>query len=95
VPSTERSVHLSVVTPEAGSRIWRNPESPQAADQLVLRAKTTPHVPQVVWFVDGSPFALTDPDRPVSWPLSPGEHRFQVGLPLRPERSRSVLLVVQ
>ncbi len=89
------SVRLSVVTPEAGSRIWRNPESPEAAAQLVLRAKTTPHVPQIVWYVDGSPFALTDPDRPVTWPLSPGEHRFQIGLPLRPDRSRPVLLVVR
>jgi penicillin-binding protein 1C len=89
------SVRLSVVTLEAGSRIWRNPESPEAADQLVLRAKTTPHVPQVVWYVDGSPFALTDPDRPVTWKLSPGEHRFQIGLPLRSERSRPVLLVVR
>jgi penicillin-binding protein 1C len=88
-------VRLSVVTPEAGSRIWRNPESPEMADQLVLRARTTPHVPQIVWYVDGAPFALTDPDRPVTWPLSEGEHRFQIGLPLRTERSRPVLLVVR
>jgi penicillin-binding protein 1C len=45
--------------------------------------------------VDGSPFALADPDRPVAWPLSPGQHRFQIGLPLQPERSRPALLVVR
>jgi penicillin-binding protein 1C len=60
-----------------------------------LRAKTSPRVPRVVWYVDGEPFALTDPDQPVTWPLSVGEHRFQIGLPLRPERSRPVLLVVR
>ena len=54
-----------------------------------------PHVPQVVWYVDGTPFALTDPDQPVTWPMRVGEHRFQIGLPLRPERSRAVRLLVQ
>jgi len=94
-PTAEAAVRLSVVTPEAGSRIWRNPEIPAAADRLVLRAKTAPHVPQVVWYVDGTPFALTDPDMPVTWPLRVGEHHFQIGLPLRSERSRPVRLVVE
>jgi penicillin-binding protein 1C len=93
-PPTDASVRLSVVTPEADSRVWRNPESPVAADRLVLRARTTPHVPQIVWYVDGEPFALSDPDAPVTWPMRSGEHRFQIGLPLRPERSRPVKLVV-
>jgi penicillin-binding protein 1C len=91
----DASVRLSVVTPEGGSRIWRNPESPPAADRLVLRAKTIPHVPQIVWFVDGEPFALSDPDAPVTWKLHVGLHHFQIGLPLRPERSRPVSLVVE
>jgi penicillin-binding protein 1C len=95
VPPADAPIRLSVVTPEAGSRIWRNPESPDAADRLLLRAKTSPHVPRVVWYVDGEPFALADPDQPVTWPLTTGEHRFQIGLPLRPERSRPVLLVVR
>jgi penicillin-binding protein 1C len=94
-PVADAAVALSVVTPEAGSRVWRNPESPPAANQLVLRAKTTPHVPQIVWYVDGAPFALTDPDVPVTWPLVTGEHRFAIGLPLRPELSRPVRLEVQ
>jgi penicillin-binding protein 1C len=97
-PSTsagDAAIQLSVVTPEEGTRVWRNPESPPAADRLILRARTAPHVPQIVWYVDGAPFALTDPDQPVDWPMRPGEHRFQIGLPLRPERSRAVRLLVQ
>ena len=93
--AADAPVRLAVVTPEEGTRVWRNPESPLAADRLVLRAQTTPHVPQIVWYVDGAPFALTDPDTPVPWPLRAGEHRFQIGLPLRAERSRAVKLVVQ
>jgi penicillin-binding protein 1C len=95
MPPADTPVRLSVVTPEPGSRIWRNPESPAAADQILLRAKTSPRVAQVVWYVDGEPFAVADPDQPVTWPLIAGEHRFQIGLPLRPERSRPVLLVVR
>jgi penicillin-binding protein 1C len=91
----DQAIRLSVVTPEAGTRLWRNPESPAAANRLLLRAKATPEVPQIVWFVDGVPFALSRPDEPVAWPLRTGEHRFQIGLPLRPERSRPVSLLVQ
>lgn len=94
-PQLDATVRLSVVLPEPDSRVWRNPESPAAADRLLLRAKTAPHVPQIVWYVDGAAFALTDPDMPVMWPLRVGEHRFQIGLPLRPERSRPVRLVVE
>jgi penicillin-binding protein 1C len=91
----DATVRLSVTTPAAGLRVWRNPESPPAANRLLLRAKTTPHVPQIVWYVDGTPFAVTDPEAPVSWPMQTGEHRFQIGLPLRPERSVPVSMMVQ
>ncbi|HVY16004.1 MAG TPA: transglycosylase domain-containing protein [Rhodopila sp.] len=91
----DQPVRLSIVTPEAGTRVWRNPESPAEANRLLLRAKTSPRVPQIVWYVDGSPFALTDPGTPVAWPMQTGKHKFQIGLPLRPERSVPVVLTVQ
>ena len=94
-PAADPAIRLSVVTPEAGTHVWLNPESPPNVNRLVLRARTTPHVPQVVWYVDGAPFAVTDPDQPVTWPMQSGEHRFQIGLPFRPERSRSVRLLVR
>ena len=93
--AADPEIKLSVVTPEAGTSVWLNPESPPAANRLLLRAKAIPHVPQVVWYVDGAPFAVTDPDQPVGWPLQDGEHRFQIGLPYRPERSRPVRLLVR
>ncbi|MFL5281942.1 MAG: hypothetical protein ACJ8AW_13375 [Rhodopila sp.] len=88
------AVQLSIVTPAGGTRIWRNPESPPAANGPALRAMTPPHVPQVVWYVDGEPFALGDPDVTVIWPLRPGKHRFQIGLPLQSERSRTVHITI-
>ncbi len=89
------TVQLAIALPQTDSRIWRNPESPPATNRLVLQARTRPVVPQIVWYVDGTPFALGDPAQPISWPMQPGEHRFQIGLPLRPERSRPVRVVVE
>jgi penicillin-binding protein 1C len=94
-PPAEPVIRLSIAAPAADSHIWRNPESPPAANRLILTAHAVPHVRQVVWYVDDAPFALADPDEHVAWQLTPGEHRFQIGLPLRPERSRAVRVVVE
>jgi penicillin-binding protein 1C len=88
-------IRLSITAPEHNSRIWRNPEVPPALNRLALKVVVEPHVPQVVWYVDGAPFALTDPDKPVLWPIQPGTHRFQVRLPLRDGISRPVRVVVE
>ena len=93
-PAAE-AVRLAIALPRTDSRIWRNPDSPPEANLLVLRARTQPKVAQIVWYVDGTAFALGDPTAPVAWPMQPGEHRFQIGLPLRPERSRPVRVVVE
>jgi penicillin-binding protein 1C len=95
LPPAAPAIQLSIAAPAANSHIWRNPESPPIANRLILTAKTEPHVRQVVWYVDDAPFALGDPDEHVAWPMTPGEHRFQIGLPLRPERSRPVRVVVE
>jgi penicillin-binding protein 1C len=95
VPSGDGPIRLSIVAPEHNSRIWRNPEAPPGLNRLALKVVVEPHVPQVVWYVDGEPFALTDPDKPVLWPIRPGTHRFQVHLPLRDGFSRPVRVVIE
>lgn len=93
--TTEVPLRLSIVAPEHNSRLWRNPEAPPALNRLALKVTVTPPVPQVVWYVNGTPFAVADPATPVLWPLQPGAHRFQVRVPLRAEVSRSVRVVVE
>ena len=88
-------VRLSISTPEEESRIWRNPEVPAGLQKLALKAVVEPRVPEVVWYVDGRPFAVTDPDVPVFWPVQPGLHRFQLRLPGRPETSRTIKVVIE
>lgn len=93
--ASDPKIHLAISTPARNSQIWRNPEQPAALDRLPLKADVHPHVPQIVWYVDGQPFAVTDPDRPVFWPIQSGEHRFQIRLPYRDETSATVPVYVQ
>ncbi|SED73919.1 penicillin-binding protein 1C [Rhizobiales bacterium GAS188] len=92
--ATDGAVQLSVSAPENNSHIWRNPDAPAALNRIALKAVVDPPVPQIVWYVDGEPFAITDPDKPVYWPVLPGAHRFQIRLPLRSGASRLVHVVV-
>ncbi|MDE2362969.1 MAG: transglycosylase domain-containing protein [Hyphomicrobiales bacterium] len=95
-PSREADdVRLVVSTPENNSRIWSNPEQPANLNRLVLKARVEPRVEQIVWYVDGEPFAITDPDKPVYWPMRQGSHRFQARLPLQAAKSRPVRVTIE
>ncbi len=88
-------VRLIVSTPENNSRIWSNPEQPASLNRLTLKARVEPRVEQIVWYVDGEPFAITDPDRAVYWPMRPGAHRIQARLPLRAGASKAVHVTIE
>ena len=65
---------------------------------LYPSAPTAPverHVAPLVRYVDGEPFAVTDPDKPVLWPIKPGAHRFQLRLPAQDAPSAAVHVVVE
>ncbi|WPP05671.1 transglycosylase domain-containing protein [Methylocella tundrae] len=93
-PMGEES-RLSIVSPENNSRIWRNPDAPAALSRIALKAVVEPRSAEVVWYVDGEPFATADPDKPVFWPLQKGAHQFQLRLPLQPGRSKTVRITVE
>ena len=95
VPVPPVTPHLSIVQPDPDTHVWRNPEAPPALNRLVLRATTEPPVPQIVWLVDGKPFATAAPDAPLLWPMTPGRHKFQVRMPLQGEVSRPIAVVVE
>lgn len=88
-------VRLYVAAPENNSRIWINPETPPHLNRMALKATVEPRVPQVMWVVDGEPFALADPDDTVWWPMHKGVHRIQLRLPLRDGASRTIRVVVE
>jgi penicillin-binding protein 1C len=95
VPASPGAVRLSIAAPADNSHFWRNPETPPALDRLALKAVVEPHVPQVVWYVDDEPFAISDPDVPVLWPIRPGAHRFEIRLPQKDGRSATARVVVE
>jgi penicillin-binding protein 1C len=86
---------LSIVSPAPNTRVWRNPEVPATMDRLALRARVSPKVRQIVWLVDGEPFAVADSDVPLYWPVAPGVHLFQIRLPLQGGRSRAVRVTIE
>jgi penicillin-binding protein 1C len=86
---------MTIATPENNSRIWTNPETPPALNRIALKSVVEPRVPQVVWYVDGEPYAVSDPDQPVFWTIKPGAHTFQLRLPLQPGASRAIQVVVE
>ena len=88
-------VRLRVTSPENGSLLLRDPETPAAEATLRLSAVVDPPAPQVVWYVDGRPFATTAYPYGVRWPLAPGAHTFQVRLPFTESVSRAVEILVQ
>jgi penicillin-binding protein 1C len=88
-------VRLSIASPEQDAHLWRNPEAPPALSRLALRAVAQPHVGQVVWYVDGEPFAMADPDQTVYWPMLPGIHRFQIRRPFGEAESKSVRIAIE
>ncbi len=88
-------VRLAIASPENDSRVWRNPDAPPGLGRIALKALVEPRAAQVVWYVDGAPFALADPDKPLFWALQKGAHEFQLRLPLRPGASKIVRIVVE
>jgi penicillin-binding protein 1C len=89
------AIRLTIAAPADNSHFWRNPETPPALDRLPLKAVVEPHVPQIVWYVDDEPFAISDPDMAVLWPIRPGAHRFQLRLPLQDTASATARVVVE
>ena len=94
-PASHEAVRLTIASPENNSRLWNNPETPPALNRIALKSVVEPRVPQVVWYVDGQPFAVTDPDQPVFWTIRPGIHSFQLRLPLQPGASRTIHIAVE
>jgi penicillin-binding protein 1C len=100
-PGLSREPRLSIAAPEDGLRLVTDPETPGAMATLALRAivdpiSNGPNGPQqVVWYVDGKPFQVADYPFTARWPLTPGEHRFQLRLPGTEVASNVVRVWVQ
>ncbi len=88
-------VRLEITSPGGGSHLLIDPEMPQDLSTVALSAVVEPPVEQVLWMVDGQPFRTAEYPYTLRWPLTPGEHRFQVRLPYGDARSAVVRITVE
>ncbi|MBI5313692.1 MAG: transglycosylase domain-containing protein [Methylocystis sp.] len=89
------STPLVIATPEHNTHIWRNPEQPERFNRLALKLAPTAADSQIVWTIDGEPFATAQAGETVFWPMTPGRHRIQARLALAPVASRTVKVVIE
>ncbi|MBU1899119.1 glycosyl transferase, partial [Myxococcota bacterium] len=87
-------IKVELLTPRPNLRLRLDPDAPAALSTLKLQATVEPPVEQVVFYVDGRPFAVVDPPYTARWPLRPGAHVIEARLPFSDLRSTPVQLIV-
>ncbi|MBI4350835.1 MAG: transglycosylase domain-containing protein [Elusimicrobia bacterium] len=90
-----KKIQVSIISPENGLSLIRDPETPEEQSTLALRAVVDPVVPQLVWYVDGKPFKVADYPYTVRLTLTSGERTIQARLPDAPFSSKPVRIIVQ
>jgi penicillin-binding protein 1C len=85
--------NLRILSPRHGEHVLRDPETPHAT--LLLKVAVAGPAEQVVWYVDGEPFAVTDWPYTARWPLSPGSHRFEARVLYTTYRSPEVRIATR
>jgi penicillin-binding protein 1C len=86
---------VRIVTPANGEHLIRDPEAPAGQATLALQATVDPPVGQLLWLVDGEPFAVVDYPYATRWPLSAGEHHFEARVPFTEVGSKVVRVTTQ
>lgn len=87
---TDATVALTITQPQDGTQHLADPESPGGTSTVPFEVTVDPAVEQVVWYVDGEPVQVVEPPYSWRWPLQPGEHVIEVGLPFTEARSAPV-----
>jgi penicillin-binding protein 1C len=72
---------VRITTPENGLRVVRDPETPAAEATVALKAVVSPAAREIVWWVDGAPFATVPWPYTARWQVMPGAHTFVARLP--------------
>lgn len=79
--SSEPTARLRIVSPENGLRVVRDPETPAADATVALKVVVSPAAREIVWWVDGEPFATVPWPYTARWKVTPGTHTFVARLP--------------
>ncbi len=85
---------IAITAPQDGMRVVHDPETPPELATLTLSVEVDRGVEQVLWTVDGEPFALVQAPFSARWPLTPGEHVFEARVPFYGASSGPVHVVL-
>ena len=85
---------LKIVSPSHGLRVFQDPETPPGRSSIALAVHVEPAVDQILWRVDGEPYALVDYPFKARWHLQPGDHWIQAEIPYSGHRSPAVRVAV-
>jgi penicillin-binding protein 1C len=77
----ETTPRVRISAPENGLRVVRDPETPAADATVALKAVVSPAAREIVWWVDGAPFATVPWPYTARWQVTPGAHTFVARLP--------------
>jgi len=75
------TARVRITSPANGLRVLRDPETPADNATLALKAVVSPAAREIVWWVDGEPYATAPYPYTVRWKVTPGEHTFVARLP--------------
>ncbi|QGM46767.1 transglycosylase domain-containing protein [Methylocystis heyeri] len=89
-----RAISLDIATPEHNMHVWRNPEQPARLNKLALKLQAGAPDVEILWMVDGEPFALARSDETVFWPMKTGAHRIEARLSLAPVASKPITVTI-
>ncbi len=83
-----------IVYPENNLTVVMDPETPADLNTLLMAADTGSDAMDIVWEVDGLPFAVSEPPHRVRWPMQTGRHVFHVRIPETNQVSELVEVMV-
>ncbi|MEM8932809.1 MAG: penicillin-binding transpeptidase domain-containing protein, partial [Acidobacteriota bacterium] len=86
---------LTITSPEGDVHLLIDPETPAALSSVALAVDADPPPPQILWRVNGRPFALADPPFRIRWPLDVGDHVVVAEDPRTGARSAPVRIRVE
>ena len=71
-----RAPHLAIQNPPPGATYLIDPTLRRSYQTLALRASADRGAGRITWSINGRAIGVTDPDRPLHWPLTAGEHNI-------------------
>ncbi|MEO1084036.1 MAG: penicillin-binding transpeptidase domain-containing protein, partial [Acidobacteriota bacterium] len=86
---------LRITSPREGLHLFLDPEMPASRNTLALTAVVDPPPAEILWKVNGEPFALAKYPFVERWPLLPGDHTIQAEIPFTDIRSPVVTVRVE